>query len=359
MDFETEATRAHIAQVKRDRWPYTIGHVLATVAVVSVAWNSADHAGLIRYGIVHLLATGVLALGFYLPLRSEPGRGLPLSTYAGVVLANATLGSALLFDLVAARDLAFTLTVGLALFAGVAGSFVTLGMHSTLIRVAITSMIVPYTITTFYLGHTALAVGTIFFFANVVLFGVWKLSIGQKELIALRFEAAHRADIAEMDAETDHLTGLSNRRAVERLEGTELSAGAAALYFDVNKFKAINDTYGHDVGDEILQIVAWRLRSAVSAKDIVARLGGDEFLVLILGEQANAIEEVAERLSQRLQQPASVSDGSVLDVSVAIGFSKTNAPVLKLDDLLRDSDKAMYQAKSDSREPVVESRLAG
>ena len=133
----------------------------------------------------------------------------------------------------------------------------------------------------------------------------------------------------------------------------ELTSGAGVLYFDVNKFKAINDTYGHDIGDEILKVVAQRLRGAVSASDVVARLGGDEFVVLTFGEDAHAIDAVMERLSQRLQQPVSVSGGLVLDVSASIGRSFTSGPVLKLDELLRDSDHAMYRSKRGSQEPTA------
>ena len=117
------------------------------------------------------------------------------------------------------------------------------------------------------------------------------------------------------------------------------------MYFDVNKFKTINDTYGHGVGDEILRVVAQRLLGAVSADDVVARLGGDEFLVLILSDYAATIDSVIERLRQRLEQPVGVSGGFVLDVSVAVGQSCTSDPVLRLDNLLRDSDQAMYQSK--------------
>ena len=353
MDFETETARAQLSQVKRDRWFYTIGHVGATAAVIGIAISVVDSNRLAWFGIAHLLATCILALGFYFPLRSERVKQIPLWTYVGVIVANGVLGSALLFDLAAARDLTFTLTVGIVLFAGVAGSFIMLGMHSALMRVAMTSMLLPYVIITFYLDHIAVALGTTFFFFNVVLAGVWKFSIGQKELISLRISAANRADIAEMDANTDHLTGLVNRRGLGRMDGMELSTGAAALFFDVNNFKAINDTYGHGVGDEILQVVAERLRAAVSANDVVARLGGDEFLVLIFGEQAYAVNAVAERLSKQIQQPVLVSGGHILDVSAAVGQSFTSARVLKLGDLIKDSDQAMYQEKEPSSHGLI------
>ncbi len=345
MNHAEEIARAQVEQFKRDRWPYTIGHVGATAALIGIAWSAADLSGLIWFGVVHHLATWFLALSVYLPLRSKNVNRIPLWTYAGAIVANATLSMALLFDLVAAQEMPFVLTVGVVLFAGAAGSFVTLGVHPTLLRVSLTSILLPFVVITFFLGHIAVALGTIFFYCNVVVAGVWKLSSGQQELISLRIDAARRAEAAELDAETDHLTGLVNRRGIERLDGMKLTTGAAALYFDVNKFKTINDTYGHDVGDEILQVVAQRLRGAVSVDDVVARLGGDEFLVVMFKDDESAIDAVVERLSRRLQEPVSVSGGQVLDISAAVGRSYTGGPVLKLDDLLRDSDQAMYRHK--------------
>ena len=83
----------------------------------------------------------------------------------------------------------------------------------------------------------------------------------------------------------------------------------------------------------------------MSEDDVVARLGGDEFLVLAFENDADAVDTIIARLSERLQGPVCVSDGNVLEISAAIGRCSTSAPVLKLSDLLRDSDHAMYQSK--------------
>lgn len=345
MDREIEYSRAQVDRFKRDRLPYVIGHVLATVSLVGIAWAVADHSSLLWFGAVHHLATWILAFSFYLPLRNNRVSRIPLWTYFGVVVANATLSLALLFDPEGARAMSYILTVVAVLFAGAAGSFVTLGVHGPLIRVALTSLLLPFVVAAFCLGHVAVAMGTLFFYCNVVVAGVWKLANGQQELISLRIDAAHRAEVAEKDAETDPLTGLVNRRGVERLDGRALTSGATAFYIDLDNFKMINDTYGHDVGDEILSFVARRLRGAVSGNDVVARLGGDEFLVLTFGNDPNAIDPIIERLSRRLHRPVSVSGGYVIEVSAAIGQSSTSEPVLKVSDLLRDSDHAMYRLK--------------
>ena len=346
MDRETELARAQVDRFKRDRLPYVVGHVLATVSLIGIAWACADHGSLLWFGVVHHFATWILALSFYLPFRNKRVSRIPLWTYFGLVAANATLSLALLFTPNgAAPELNYILTVVAVLFAGAAGSFVTLGVHANLIRVSLTSLLLPFVVTAFCFGHAAVALGTMCFYCNVVVTGVWKLANGQQELIASGINAAHRAEIAEKDAETDPLTGLINRRGISRLDGMELSSGATALYIDLNKFKTINDTYGHDIGDEILKFVAQRLRTAVSGNDVVARLGGDEFLVLTFENDADVTDTIITRLSERLQGPVCVSDGNMLEISAAIGRCSTSAPVLKLSDLLRDSDHAMYQSK--------------
>ena len=346
MDRETEFARAQVDRFKRDRLPYVVGHVLATISLIGIAWACADHGSLLWFGVVHHFATWILALSFYLPFRNRRVNRIPLLTYVGLVVANATLSLALLFTPNGAvPELSFILTVAAVLFSGAAGSFVTLGVHATLIRVGLTSLLLPFVVTAFWFGHAAVALGTMCFYGNVVVTGVWKLANGQQELIASHINAANRAEIAEKDAETDPLTGLINRRGIDRLDGMELNSGATALYIDLNKFKTINDTYGHDIGDEILNFVAQRLRTSVSEDDVVARLGGDEFLVLAFENDADAVDTIIARLSERLQGPVCVSDGNVLEISAAIGRCATTAPVLNLNDLLRDSDHAMYQSK--------------
>jgi len=358
MDHEEEYAHAELVQFKRDRWLYATGHLGATASLICLAWTVADHKALLWFGVVHHVATWVLVLSIYLPLKSEQVTRIPLWTYLGVALVNATLSSALLLDLNAARDLTFTLVVGIILFAGAAGSFVTLGVHSKLVRVALTSLLLPYVIITFYVGHVVVSIGTVFFYLNNAIVGVWKLSSGQKELVATRSDAVNLAARAQQEAETDHLTGLVNRRGLERLDGMELSNGVTALYFDVNKFKAINDTYGHTVGDEILQIVAQRLRAGVAASDIVARLGGDEFLVLIFTDEMDNIDSIIDRLSEQIQQPAKVSGELELEISAAVGYSQCLSAQLKLDELLRDSDHAMYHVKG-SLEKTATVKKAG
>jgi len=151
----------------------------------------------------------------------------------------------------------------------------------------------------------------------------------------------------------DALTGLPNRvLALDRAEQMLARARRqpiqlAALYVDLDGFKHVNDTFGHAAGDEVLRIVAARLRTVVREGDTAARLGGDEFIVLLEGPTLDAGPElVAERLLAVLNQPYELSDtlGRRLSLSASVGIA-VGARV-DADELFRDADLALYQAKA-------------
>jgi diguanylate cyclase (GGDEF)-like protein/PAS domain S-box-containing protein len=153
----------------------------------------------------------------------------------------------------------------------------------------------------------------------------------------------------------DALTGLANRALFrDRLQhalnrATRSGATLAVLFLDLDAFKTINDSLGHDRGDELLAAVAGRLRRSARDSDTVARLGGDEFAVLLeddVGErQARA---VAERLSEALRSPFSVR-GAEVHVTASIGIALTTTEAQEADTLLRNADVAMYAAKGRGR----------
>jgi diguanylate cyclase (GGDEF)-like protein len=151
----------------------------------------------------------------------------------------------------------------------------------------------------------------------------------------------------EQQALTDGLTGLPNRALLARRTATELSdadAPVALLVLDLDRFKEVNDTLGHHVGDDLLKVVARRLLDAVRPTDTVARLGGDEFAVLLPGTDAAAAELVALRLLQELDTPILLDDLPV-EVRGSIGLAAAPEDGDRLEDLLRHADVAMYLAK--------------
>lgn len=155
----------------------------------------------------------------------------------------------------------------------------------------------------------------------------------------------------ERQALHDPLTRLPNRlllmdRTRQALARLHRSRGVVALLFiDLDRFKAVNDTFGHDVGDRLLVGVSERLAEMMRDSDTIARLGGDEFV--ILGEELNNDSEalvLAERVLSALKEPFEVGSGEV-SMSASIGVSVSRDPEADAESLLREADVAMYRAK--------------
>jgi diguanylate cyclase (GGDEF)-like protein len=173
---------------------------------------------------------------------------------------------------------------------------------------------------------------------------------------------AHHASIALNDAKAvdqmrhlayhDALTGLPNRslffehlaRAVANANRT--GASLAVLYLDLDRFKLVNDSLGHNIGDQLLEAVAQRLRTSLRAADLAARLGGDEFAVLAENTSVAGATMLAERICKALGDPFRI-DGHDLAVAASIGVVVDEAGRTDADSLLRNADLAMYRAKLD------------
>ena len=163
---------------------------------------------------------------------------------------------------------------------------------------------------------------------------------------------------ALLQATHDPLTGLPNRSILfEHLEelfrlhrpdipGGSIEDSVALLFIDLDRFKAVNDSLGHDVGDRVLVTVANRLRSAVRPSDLVARLAGDEFVVVCSGlhGQVDALG-LADRIAREVAVPIAVAGRDVV-VTASIGIAQlSSGSPMTADQLLRDADMAMYRAK--------------
>ena len=169
------------------------------------------------------------------------------------------------------------------------------------------------------------------------------------EIIERRQAERRASELATRDV----LTGLFNRRSL--IDRTENAINRAArrkesmaiLFLDLDKFKAVNDTFGHDVGDELLCLVASRIKSAVRESDVVARIGGDEFIVLLEGLSGR---EDAERLAKNILsanlQTCSIGPHRVV-ASASIGISMYPQNGSSAQELLKEADLAMYSAKQE------------
>ena len=187
--------------------------------------------------------------------------------------------------------------------------------------------------------------------------------VGGQTDVTARKQAEKRL---QHDAMHDALTGLPNRllfldrldQAIRRAQRATPPTAAAVLFLDLDRFKLVNDSLGHQAGDRLLVAVALRLESAVRPPDTVARLGGDEFTVLLDGvSDAHEASLVAERVHQTLRAPFLIAERELfVDASIGIALADADAAP---ETVLRDADVAMYRAKADGkgRQAVFDARM--
>lgn len=178
-----------------------------------------------------------------------------------------------------------------------------------------------------------------------------------------RFAEQLRANVTlSMEAAvTDALTGLYNRRYMEGHLNTLVNDAAqrgkaiSLLILDIDYFKAVNDTHGHDVGDEVLRELARRIRQTVRGIDMACRLGGEEFVIVLPETDMALAYHIAERLRQSIGNIAFpiASAGIDLDVTISVGVAALEDAEDNADTILKRADKALYRAKRDGRNRVV------
>ena len=171
-------------------------------------------------------------------------------------------------------------------------------------------------------------------------------------------EQRRAAEQLRYAARHDELTGLPNRAYLMHLLQEKLATSdinhVAVLFVDLDNFKTINDSLGHEVGDQLLQVVSERLRKALRDDDVLARFGGDEFIVIMTGEPI----DVAERLRMATHQPVIVSEHELF-VTASIGYCTNHTAGMTPNDMLRDADAAMYRAKARGRDCVEAFEVGG
>ena len=169
--------------------------------------------------------------------------------------------------------------------------------------------------------------------------------------LALAMTQAAQAEVMHQQATSDPLTGLLNRRGVvEKLEYHDVPKSTVAV-IDVDRFKMINDRYGHIVGDEVIQAISARISGGISRNDVVGRWGGDEFVVVLelsIDKGTAVIERVFNQVSA---EPLSTTVGEI-PVGISVGISEwiDGEP---LDKVLARADAALYSAKDSGRNQFV------
>ncbi|MBY6032833.1 GGDEF domain-containing protein [Marinobacter daepoensis] len=177
--------------------------------------------------------------------------------------------------------------------------------------------------------------------------------ITERKEMELALRAAHEK--ARSAALEDELTGLHNRRAFFEF-GTQLLNQAnrhrtplSLIMMDLDHFKVINDTHGHDAGDEVLRQVSALLQARIRDCDIVARMGGEEFAVLLPGTGPEMARALAERLLILLLELTVEHNGQAISPSASFGISLRDTKDRRLEDMLARADRALYRSKNQGR----------
>ncbi|MGH6739194.1 MAG: GGDEF domain-containing protein [Bradyrhizobium sp.] len=164
----------------------------------------------------------------------------------------------------------------------------------------------------------------------------------------------------EILATTDGLTSLLNRRHFESLARAEWARfqrygrPLSLMLLDIDKFKSVNDRFGHDAGDLVIKAVAHICKSTKRQPDVLARIGGEEFVLLLPETDQASAEAAAERLRTSVQDhPLSLPDGATLRVTISIGIADAALSMASFEVLLKRADEALYEAKRTGRNKVV------
>jgi diguanylate cyclase (GGDEF)-like protein len=152
-------------------------------------------------------------------------------------------------------------------------------------------------------------------------------------------------------AQRDALTGLANRRLFEVNIGNAeqnqkaLNSGFTVMLMDLNKFKYVNDTFGHEAGDVVLKVVGQRLKKLMRPSDTLARLGGDEFAVLMRTTDLQPVTDLATAIVHAVQQPIAIQNGQTVQVGTSIGIAFSPQHSTIGSEVMHHADLTMYAAK--------------
>jgi len=231
-----------------------------------------------------------------------------------------------------------------------------------LLTALIVSFIAGYAIytVTFWGRHTAwldLIVPGIFFFGAGFVWLTASLSLQTARDV-------RRVTLLEHESSTDPLIGIYNRRYLDRRLNEEVARARryalplSVLLLDIDHFKRINDTYGHLVGDAVLNHLGKLLSQTIRSTDIVARYGGEEFLILAPNTSPSSAAVLAERLRQHIEAHELVVAGELnkrqeIRITVSLGVAGLSREVADSRSLVRNADQALYRAKQEGRNRVV------
>jgi diguanylate cyclase (GGDEF)-like protein len=171
-------------------------------------------------------------------------------------------------------------------------------------------------------------------------------------------DLVHQADQLKILATVDGMTGLFNRRHFLSLAEIEWSRyqrhwrPVSLVLFDIDRFKSINDSFGHYAGDHVIVQIADICRQQKRKSDIIARFGGEEFLMLLPETELEAAQRVAERLRRKVETSAFSVASDAISTTISVGVAEADPTMASIFDLIKLADKALYTAKESGRNRV-------
>lgn len=179
-----------------------------------------------------------------------------------------------------------------------------------------------------------------------------------EELVVKNQQLSQLMNKLQNTAMTDFITGLENRRSMTHKMKVELAKlkksdrHLVLMMLDIDNFKKINDTYGHECGDTVLQVIALIMNAVVGNKGIIARWGGEEFLIMLFNTDVESGQVIAEEIRQSIEISPFCYQNTLLSLTVTLGLTALNNEI-SLDACIRKADEALYQGKKGSKNCVV------
>ncbi|HXQ99098.1 MAG TPA: GGDEF domain-containing protein [Pseudomonas sp.] len=334
-----------------------LGSILAALMLSWLCWERVGHElvgcwlGLLSAST--LLRVALLTLYFRSPADTRTPQRWERSYWLTLVLSATIWGGGAL-ALMRLGDL-LTQTLVLLFTVGMSVSAVSCySAYRSMTIVSIALVLLPCSLwLLFQPGSTQIGMAAAsLVFASFVISATRKLSDAMEKAFRLTREMACAHSIAIHAAQTDELTGLKNRRAFfhqaghtyERCKRERIPL--CALMIDIDHFKHINDSYGHQAGDQVLRLIGGVIRHSIGEEDICGRLGGEEFALLLTDTTLDLARTTAERLRQAIAQlPCEHVEG----ITASLGVASMGAGDQDVHMLLNDADKALFRAKAQGR----------
>ncbi|WP_346831067.1 diguanylate cyclase [Pseudomonas abietaniphila] len=334
-----------------------LGSYLAALMLSWLCWDRVDHAVILVWlGLLSAstaLRTVLLVTYFRSPVESRTPQRWELRYWLTLTLSAAIWGGGAL-ALMRPNDL-LTQTLVLLFIVGMSVSAVSCySAYRSMTIVSIALVLLPCSLWLLFQPaptQIGMAAATLVF-ASFVISATRKLSEAMETAFRLTREMEYAHSIANHAAQTDELTGLKNRRAFfKRAEQTyehckRNRVPLSVLMLDIDHFKRINDSYGHQAGDKVLRQIGAVICESIRDIDLCGRLGGEEFAMLLIDTSIDDAQATAEQLRQAI---ARLACEQVEGITASIGVASMNGADQDVHMLLNDADKALFRAKAQGR----------